>query len=183
MERNSTAILGIPLPFRPTSTENVGQQIYLKKASKQGPRLPWVKAQNYLTLRDRILMAIYRNQSICETERCTTCKRWHGNTTGVCNECTEKQKVRRRSDNKSTSVWYIWPARDSSMSFAYIDTSGRGAAVRVPFLSVHVSKLRTRKKILVWLKIIPSLRSARCPDFVNTGSESEPDSLQVSECL
>jgi hypothetical protein len=45
--------------------------------------------------------------------------------------------VRRRSDIEGTSVCYIWPARDISLSLAYIGTPGRGE-VAVLSYCIHV---------------------------------------------
>jgi hypothetical protein len=68
------------------------------------------------------------------------------------------------------------------MSFAYIGTSGTEVAMLVSLFSIHVSKFYKQTKLPVFMKIIPSLRSAQWSDFCKR-KESERDSLQVSECL
>jgi hypothetical protein len=56
-------------------------------------------------------------------------------------------KIQGQSNIKGTSVCYIWPAHNISMSLAYIDTSGRGkVAALVSLFSIHVSKLYKRTK-------------------------------------
>jgi hypothetical protein len=45
-----------------------------------------------------------------------------------------------------TSVCYIWPACNISISLAYVGTSGREVAAVVSLFSIQVSKLYKRTK-------------------------------------
>jgi hypothetical protein len=72
--------------------------------------------------------------------------------------------IRRRSNINGTSVSYTWPACDISMSLAYIGMSSSEVAALVSF-SIHMSQLYKQTKWPMWLKIIPSLGSARWLDF------------------
>jgi hypothetical protein len=72
-----------------------------------------------------------------------------------------KLSIWRLSDVKGTSVFYMWPAGDTSMSLAFVGTSGREVAALVSLFSIPVCELCERTKWPVWLKIIATLRSAQ----------------------
>jgi hypothetical protein len=91
----------------------------------------------------------------------TAVQEWKPLNRGIGNICNLSYYLRRRSDIKGTSVYYI------SMSLECIGISGSGeAAALVSLFSTHVSKLQRRTKWPVCLEIIPSLGSARWSDFL-----------------
>jgi hypothetical protein len=105
----------------------------------------------------------------------------------TCMECDYTLKVTIThiwglSENKGTSVSYIWPACDISMSLPYTGMLGRGEVAALVLFSGHVSKLYKGTKWLMWLKLFQVWGLSGSQTFASRRS-AKRDSSQVSECL
>jgi hypothetical protein len=86
------------------------------------------------------------------------------------NDTTWSENNRRGNKctcTESTSVCYIWPARDILMSLAYVATSGTGEVAALVSLCLSFTSEQDGR---LWLKIIPSLRSHRVEAGKNTST-------------